>query len=86
LQGAKAQQVDFQARVCSSFVGKKTFFKRGVALILWGKKSATKGCANNAEPIRKLYLRKLGDADRHTIDLNVLRARLAKERSLDYLT
>jgi hypothetical protein len=31
-------------------------FKRGVALTLWGKKrSATTGCAKNAEPISELY-------------------------------
>jgi hypothetical protein len=33
MQGAQAQKVGFNARVCSNFVEKK-FFKRGVALIL----------------------------------------------------
>jgi hypothetical protein len=34
-------------------------------------RSATAGCANNAEPIRKLYLRGLNSADRHTLVLSM---------------
>jgi hypothetical protein len=31
------------------------------------KRKTTTGCAKNAEPISKLYLRGLGDVDRHTM-------------------
>jgi hypothetical protein len=86
LQGAQLQKVDFQAWIWSNFVKKNVLQARGRSNFMGGESSATTGCANNDEPFRKLYLRELGDADCHTIDLNALRARLAKERSLNYLT
>ena len=83
MQGTQAQQVDFQARVCSNFVEKKycimLFAKfpplgarknvsqaRGCSNFVEKKRSATTGCANNAEPISELYLRGLDDAGYHT--------------------
>jgi hypothetical protein len=55
LQGEQAQQVDFQARVCSNFVEKIRFSSVGLLYFFEKRRSATTGCANNAERIIGLY-------------------------------